>query len=560
MAFTIPNILNDNYRATKGEKKVFDYLKSRLPDDFIVYYNIPVASYYPDFIIIGKELGIFVLEVKDWKLENIKRMNNQEFDILINGNIKTVKNPAIQAREYILKIIDMIEKKSLISSANMKLKWGFGVIFSEIKENDFNKIFDLYRIKFCDLLGWDFVFNKDDLKDNSLVDKIYSKMQGHFGKITLKEKDIDFIRGVIYPELIIDWKEDVIKIMDRNQENLAKTLPSGHNIIRGVTGSGKTVVLISRAKFLSTLYPQKKILFLCYNKSLAHYIFSGVRNFKNIEVHTYHSWCLMELSKNKIPFKKYDDCKDKDKYFDEYIPSLIIDNIDKIKDRYDFVLIDEGQDFSDIWYKTVIQVINPQTNSLLIAIDSSQTIYKRKVSWEKLGIDIRGRSRIFRKNYRNTRQILEKAYDFIKDLDKEGLCVFEDDPVFIEPEYSMREGDPPVVVNFKSREDELNYLCDSISKSNKSMTNLILCSTHSYEEFVYNYLKKRNIDVSYIDENKDANVIISTIHSSKGLEADNVFIIDYNLVEKYFKEEYKRLLYIAMTRAINNLYIFSCDY
>lgn len=47
---------------------------------------------------------------------------------------------------------------------------------------------------------------------------------------------------------------------------------------------------------------------------------------------------------------------------------------------------------------------------------------------------------------------------------------------------------------------------------------------------------------------------IMTIHSSKGLEADNVFI-RFTDIPFYYNEEYKRKLYVAFTRAKNSLYI-----
>jgi superfamily I DNA and RNA helicase len=53
------------------------------------------------------------------------------------------------------------------------------------------------------------------------------------------------------------------------QENLAKQLGDKHRLIRGVAGSGKTLILASRAKLLSNENPDWKILILCYNISLS---------------------------------------------------------------------------------------------------------------------------------------------------------------------------------------------------------------------------------------------------------------------------------------------------
>ncbi|MFP3423158.1 nuclease, partial [Bacillus sp. SIMBA_161] len=54
-----------------------------------------------------------------------------------------------------------------------------------------------------------------------------------------------------------------IRAMDLHQENLAKQLGDQNRLIRGVAGSGKTLILASRAKLLSKQHPEWKILILC---------------------------------------------------------------------------------------------------------------------------------------------------------------------------------------------------------------------------------------------------------------------------------------------------------
>ncbi|MCX7641786.1 MAG: AAA family ATPase [Elusimicrobiales bacterium] len=245
-------------------------------------------------------------------------------------------------------------------------------------------------------------------------------MQKHFGSCNLSQTHIDIIRSVIYPELLIDCKLDdtnIIKIIDKKQEEVTRNLELGHYLLKGVAGSGKTVILISRAKFLSKFFQNWKILFICYNKSLASYLKTQLSEFKNIEISTYHKWCLKKLNKfDLIPF----DFEPKtDEEFDIELPKKLLNfnNINE-EDKYQAIIIDEGQDFDPLWYKTLLKFLDEKTNSLIIAVDSSQSIYNRKISWKSLGINIIGRTKIFRKNYRNTKQILEKAYLLIKDMDE----------------------------------------------------------------------------------------------------------------------------------------------
>ena len=101
----------------------------------------------------------------------------------------------------------------------------------------------------------------------------------------------------------------------------------------------------------------------------------------------------------------------------------------------------------------------------------------------------------------------------------------------------------------------------------------ILCMLARDSESVQSYLEKleslKSSAASHQDS-ADARVILSTIHSSKGLEYDRVFLLDIidgilpsipkdeleTPDEKKNYEEERRLYYVAMTRAKNELYLF----
>ena len=61
MAYTIPETIRSS--ATAGERLLFRTLKTYLPDDYIVYYEPEIRGRRPDFVIIGPDLGLVVLEV-----------------------------------------------------------------------------------------------------------------------------------------------------------------------------------------------------------------------------------------------------------------------------------------------------------------------------------------------------------------------------------------------------------------------------------------------------------------------------------------------------------------
>ena len=98
MATVIPN-LSTIRGMTKGERRLGQRLESLLEDDYTVWYDTPVGRQrrYPDFIILHPGRGLLFLEVKDWKLETLKRITPRETEIHTPQGLKTVSNPLKQA-------------------------------------------------------------------------------------------------------------------------------------------------------------------------------------------------------------------------------------------------------------------------------------------------------------------------------------------------------------------------------------------------------------------------------------------------------------------------------
>lgn len=304
---------------------------------------------------------------------------------------------------------------------------------------------------------------------------------------------------------------------------------------------------------------------LCYNRVLADYLRDTIGPDPQLEVFHYHSWCWRELESAGIPIPERPDLKEEvNKYWDQIIPQLLLKAYEEghIKlGMYQAILIDEGQDFADDWYRTLLRALDPTTNSLFIALDSSQTIYKRKVSWKDIGIQVIGRTRVLRVNYRNTRPILTTAYTLIQDLDKSGITVCETGGEYVVPEKALRDGPLPVLKKFKSYEEERRYALELIrTRLDKGISPeeiLVLGLSRTDMGNLEEWLQDAGIPAQLLGGRGRAGVIrLSTIHSSKGLDAEFVLILKTHELEKRDEAEGRRLLYIAMTRAKTELYIF----
>jgi Nuclease-related domain len=103
MAEMIPETLPAS--STAGEKRVFATL-TRLPDDCLIYYEPVVRRRYPDLIAILPEVGVLVIEVKDWRLAELGSVNADTVTITRRGTATVVTHPRRQAREYMLRLMD----------------------------------------------------------------------------------------------------------------------------------------------------------------------------------------------------------------------------------------------------------------------------------------------------------------------------------------------------------------------------------------------------------------------------------------------------------------------
>ncbi|WP_214795440.1 MULTISPECIES: 3'-5' exonuclease [unclassified Exiguobacterium] len=604
MAHTVPETIRSS--ATAGERLVFRTLKRYLPDDYIVYFEPNIHGRRPDFVIIGPDLGLIVLEVKDYTRSTLYQLNHDEWMITpANGSQKKVKSPFLQARENMFKLTDVLKKdQNLIQhegkyATTLKFPYGSGVIFTRLTQDDCIR-HGLYQvIDPCFSLMRDEI-NPDDsqFSEEILIEKILNMFTVPYRlRQPLTSEEIDAIRYHLFPEVRISaefkkvtpYQDQLllslhnIRAMDLHQENLAKQLGDQNRLIRGVAGSGKTLILASRAKLLSKQHPEWKILILCYNISLARFIEQMVQQMmlepddlfdfdpqlkqRNhlIEVRNFHAWLQNDLhiSERRIP--------------------AILEKLRKreiIFPSYDAILIDEGQDFEPEWLELASELLNPETKSLLLVEDRAQSIYKRKRSYvQDTGLDFRGRSKILNINYRNTSQIVSFAWSFYQSNSslKDKVVTKELDGEIIAPQSTLRRGPEPAIIKCDHFFKEADLVARQIKKLHDEKKvpyseMLILYrvqkfSTMHYVDTLQRALNYYGIEYFWITESSetkrtfskdDQRVKISTIDSSKGLDFQAVFIVNVENMPFKYEEDLERevsLLYIGMTRAKEYLFL-----
>jgi hypothetical protein len=569
VAYTVPETLASlDSRVTPGERKVFVALRDHLPEDYLVYYDIVVDGRHPDFIIVGPDLGLVVLDVKDWRLKSILEVTADRVRLRQPSGELEVFNPVRQVRNYLLRTVDALKRRPRLCADN-QLGWGAGVVLPYVTPEEVRQP-SVFGPSLEEALGPGLVLTGADLAAGTLLPRLRELVPARGeARGSLDPQQVDEIRGVLHPEIRIGWGatgEDIVRVMDVEQERLARTLGDGHRLLRGVTGSGKTLVLLCRVRYLLDQHPDWRILVVCYNRVLAGFLHRTIAD-KRVEVSTFDAWCRQQLRAAHVDVPEPPGRGPQwDEFWIETVPRLLSQAFDEGRvppGAYQAILVDEAQDFADTWYRLLIRALDPEANRLFIALDSSQNIYRRRISWRSLGIQIAGRTKVLKRNYRNTRGILSAAYAMIQELDAAEVVPGDLVSSLIVPDQALREGPGPELACLDSaqavRQHAKDWIGARLTRGIPPGDILVLGHNRLGMEKFAGWLEEQKIPASFLPERRtDGTVGVSTIHSSKGLDARHVLILNaHELDGLKTRDEARRLLYIGMTRARDELCVSS---
>lgn len=579
-----------------GERRVARRLLSHLEDDYICWYEQPVGlrPKYTDFVILHPNRGLLLLEVKDWKLETIQRINKESIELITNNGLKSVANPHAQARQCAYRLVKQLEHdKQLVRPAgryrgNLVMPYGYGVVLSSITRKQFQET------SLGEVLPESQTICKDEMAESVDVEGFQKRLWDMFNDCftsVLTQPQIDRVRWHMFPEIRINVDRqlelgeteeeknvfevpDIVRVMDLQQEKIARGLGDGHRVIHGVAGSGKTMILGYRCMHLAKLL-KKPILVLCYNITLASRLRELVKEYNvedRVNVYNFHSWCRTILKSYNLPMPDLSDGN-----FDNVV-NAVIEHVGKgniPQGQYGAILIDEGHDFRQEWLRLVVDMVDPDTKSLLLLYDDAQSIYRRGkglgFALKDVGVEAQGRTTVLKLNYRNTREILMLAYDFVDDYLEAGDRSV-DAPDLVAPDSAGRSGPKPAFKEFASFSDEAQYVVQLFQKMHSerdidwSSMAAVYCHNWMGKE-LSDAFRSANIPIHWMKDSADKHrfdvstkaVKLLTIHSSKGLEFETVAACGVGFMGN---DEGRRLgdaklLYVAMTRATKNLLLTS---
>jgi len=245
---------------------------------------------------------------------------------------------------------------------------------------------------------------------------------------------------------------------------------------------------------------------------------------------------------------------------------------------FDFAVIDEAQDLSVAHLRFFAALGGDRPNALFFAGDLGQRIFQQPFSWKALGVDIRGRSRTLRVNYRTSHQIRMQSDRLLGPVvtDVDGNREDRSDAV------SVFNGPPPTIQSFESECEEIKAVAQWMADRAKEGI-----MPHEFGVFVRSdaqldraraAFQEAGMAFKVLDdhvETTSGHVSICTMHLAKGLEFRAVAVMacddeiiplqerietvgdDADLQEVYDTE--RHLLYVACTRARDHLLVTSVE-
>lgn len=240
------------------------------------------------------------------------------------------------------------------------------------------------------------------------------------------------------------------------------------------------------------------------------------------------------------------------------------------------MVVDEAQDISHTAFELIRAAVPHAANDLFIVGDAHQRIYRHKVVLSRVGIEVRGRSRSLRVNYRTTDEIRRWACAQLEGCEIDDLDGNVDT---LRGYRSLTHGDRPDVIESPSLQEDIRHIGVILEQlANDSIEPRQVCvaaRTNDEADAVSEGLRKAGIatlrlERSTLDDSANPGVRVATMHRIKGLEFGVVIVANYKGAEKY-AEHYARnedagvsnetetaersLLHVAATRAKRHLFI-----
>lgn len=623
----LKNILSQDYYKDTTSQNLISYIEKHIPkiEDATMYYQFPLIREangnvaVSNVMIVSRYYGVII-----FKADSIfKKRKDSELSKL---------------DEELLCIENTIFSK-LIKSSNKKLKKGR-------RDLAFNLSSALYLPKYSDNtsdIDSRVVKTVADLKaffrdckcgelSEEIMTEIFSIIDASSSIVKAKERfveDSDTSSKAYYLHKL----EAEIANFDDKQKYAALSQLEGPQRIRGLAGSGKTIILCMKAAILHLRNPKLQILYTYTTKSLHDYIEMLITRFYksmsdgltpdfDTAIHIQHSWGGRNLkgvyyeacSDNNILPIDFQTARRKSSLegaFDYICKDLLEQANGKLKKKYDYILIDEAQDFEPSFYQVCRALV--KNDCLVWCYDDLQNIFHVDIQdtiktfqnkYGATGINLgelqalhpdMDNDIVLPKSYRNPKEILVLAHAVGFGIYNEHLIqMLQNNEHWEDLGYTVLEGNcqnnermlikrnpecSPLSLSMYQTPDDIievysakdfhneikwigNKIVDAIHQDKLRPDDItVVClddrNAKTYFSSITTFLASHSIFTHNLSTNlyetgftADKCVTLSTVYKAKGNEAAMVFVVGCDVVEREKDNRTMRnKVFTAFTRA-----------
>lgn len=330
--------------------------------------------------------------------------------------------------------------------------------------------------------------------------------------------------------------------------------------ISGCAGSGKTMLAVEKARRLAG--EGFRVLVTCFNRALADFIraqlpppvvrrpgmraaerdqldlFGGAR----VDVESFHRLAGSWARRAGIELPEPAEGADRESLYDAALPEALLQATSKVAERFDAVIVDEGQDFHADWWVAVQSLLrDPDHGILYVFYDDNQSLYTAGAS-----LPIEGPPFMLTKNCRNTREIHEWVGAHYR-----GEA---------SPEVGGPAGRPPVVHRWRDpremREHVRRALHTLVSEEKVPERDIVVLSPFGHaRSALWRDPQFGNLRLTDAWPPAPGHVECTTIHAFKGLERPVVILAEIGRDVRRPEE----LLYVGGSRARSHLVVVQQD-
>ena len=606
------NVLTQDYYSDGAAQSLVNYLRENEQvleiRDAALYYNFPLfknideSIYSPSIMLIDAIHGILLF-----------RCDNRSFRELVNNGLKESLQEidSFLSEVYSFIYSKLIKNRNLRKNRNELLVKIFAASYvpflgSENKEDALNdELENELLIGEFDIEQFMTGSKLSETPKPETLKELTAVLEGAKGIIKAKERK-NLNGGLNSKGSILAYLEKEIASFDKHQKYAALTQLRGPQRIRGLAGSGKTIVLSMKAALIHQRNPEARILYTFFTKSLYDHIKRLITRFYRDNEDTDPDWdkiCIRhawggaslagvyyetcrENNVQPLNLKEAKGLSKKDSF--EYVCSDLLSRKNgQLKTVYDYVLMDEAQDFRPSFYQLCRQIVRDDCivwgydelqNILNVKVQSTVDTFKNpEYNYPPIDLEQLRKNHpeidndiVLPRCYRSPREILVLAHaigfgiynssivqmlenkEHWEDLGYEvvkGNCRKGDEMIICRPDKNS-----PLGVNIKEKLNnlvnhyiadsflnEVEWISDSVSlniqeEELKPEDVLIICIDDKYARRYFSQisavLAQKGISSNNVLENTystdffvEGSVTLSTVYKAKGNEAAMVYVI-----------------------------------